>query len=414
MKFKNTLLAASLSFAAFSLQTHADVIISGMGGQADYGSEQTYTEFAPLFNLPFNVNIDGVNFDTFRAFKNGNIDLFSSELSNLEPVLATLSPFVARGNYDCGSCGDTYIGSPSEDVVAVTWVDMSLDAFANGDDETNRQNTFQALIIDRSDDTGQIGDIDIEFRYDELSYRDEGFELNLDGTSLVFGQSEAGVYLPNEEFIALPGSGTVDILELVNNSNVGEDGIWSYSVRNGEVTLAGSQSGSDGTGTELDPFMPSDDVDGSWEFEFSITDDEVIFIDPDVAIGYDYVVESGPEIASVILPSGFDADYELWLMGTSGWEFADNLTAEEEYFFGPDGVTEFRILGIDTTNMIDPDDALAFITGLSFVDTGGVVMTQTPITEFVASPTSVSEPRMFFVLLSAFGLFAIRARKRTK
>jgi hypothetical protein len=410
MKFKNTLLAASLSFAAFSLQTHADVIISGMGGEAGYGSDQTFSEYSPTFDLPFDVNIDGVNFDTFSPFTNGGIDLYSSELSDLEPAIASLTPFFASGNYDCWSCGDTYIGSPSEGVVAVTWLDMSTDAFYNGDDEINRQNTFQALIIDRSDETGLVGDVDIEFRYDELSYRDEGISFD----SITWGQSRAGVSLTDEQFIALPGSDSEAILELVNSSNVGEDGIWAYSVRNGEVTLATAPTGSEGAGTELDPFMPSDDVDGSWEFEFSISDNEVVFIDPDVAIGYDYVVESGPEIASVILPTGFDADYELWLMGASGWEFTDNLTAQEEYFFGPDGVTEFRVLGIDTTNMIDPDDALAFVTGLSFVESGDVVMTQTPITEFVAEPTSVSEPRMFFLLLTAFGLFAIRARKKTK
>ena len=410
MKFKHTLIAATLSFAVLSLQTHADVIISGMGGAADYGSDQTFTEYSPTIDLPFDVNIDGVNFDTFNAFTSGGIDLYSSELSDLEPAIASLTPFFASGNYDCWSCGDTYIGSPSEGVVAVTWLNMSVDAFYNGDDENNRQNTFQALIIDRSDETGLAGDVDIEFRYDELSYRDEG--ISFDG--ITWGQSRAGISLTDEQFIALPGSDSEAILELVNSSNVGEDGIWAYSVRNGEVTLATASTGSEGTGTELDPFMPSDDVDGSWEFEFSISDDQVVFIDPDVAIGYDYVVESGPEIASVILPTGFDADYELWLMGTSGWEFTDNLTAEEEYFFGTDGVTEFRVLGIDTTNMIDPDDALAFVTGLSFVDSGDVVMSQTPITEFVAEPTSVSEPRMFFVLLTAFGLFAIRARKRTK
>lgn len=381
-----------------------------MGGEAGYGSDQTFSEFSPTFDLPFDVNIDGVNFDTFSPFTNGGIDLYSSELSDLEPAIASLTPFFASGNYDCWSCGDTYVGSPSEGVVAVTWLDMSTDAFYNGDDEINRQNTFQALIIDRSDETGLVGDVDIEFRYDELSYRDEGISFD----SITWGQSRAGVSLTDEQFIALPGSDSEAILELVNSSNVGEDGIWAYSVRNGEVTLATAPTGSEGAGTELDPFMPSDDVDGSWEFEFSISDNEVVFIDPDVAIGYDYVVESGPEIASVILPTGFDADYELWLMGASGWEFTDNLTAQEEYFFGPDGVTEFRVLGIDTTNMIDPDDALAFVTGLSFVESGDVVMTQTPITEFVAEPTSVSEPRMFFVLLTAFGLFAIRARKKTK
>jgi hypothetical protein len=438
MKFKNTLLVASLTLATLSFQSNADVIISGLGGDAGYGNGRSHTEFAEKYELPFDINISGKNFSSFRAFTNGSIDLYEEELPDVGQSLAVLTPFLASGNYDCGDCGATYIGGLSGDVVAVTWLDMSIDARnSQGDDHSGsiRRNTFQALIIDRSEDTGQAGDVDIEFRYEELSYREEGTFPSIAGVSLPVDELEGlpgggnilltdsetplipigdPISIPeNANFIALPGSGTADILDLVNASNVGENGIWSYSVRDGEVSLAGSQSGSDGTGTQADPFMPSGDVDGSWEFEFTISsDDDIVFIDPDVAIGYDYAVESGPEIASVILPTGFDADYELWLMGASGWEFTESLTADEEYFFDT-SVTEFRVMGIDTSNMIDPEDAMAFVTGLSFTGAGDVVMTQTPITEFV-SPTSVSEPRMIFLMLTALGLFTIRSRRKNK
>ncbi|WP_032097543.1 MULTISPECIES: hypothetical protein [unclassified Alteromonas] len=429
MKFKNTLLAASLTLATLSFQSNADVIISGFGGDAGYGNERSYAESAEQYELPFDINISGKNFSSFKALTNGSIDLYEEALPDVGQSLAVLTPFRTDSNNQCVTCGATYIGGLSEDVVAVTWLDISQD------EGSTSHNTFQALIIDRSEDTGQAGDVDIEFRYEELSYREEGTFPSIAGVSLPVDEREGlpgggNVQLIDSEtpqisigdpisipesanLIALPGSGTADILDLVNASNVGENGIWSYSVRDGEVSLAGSQSGSDGTGTQADPFMPSGDVDGSWEFEFTISsDDDIVFIDPDVAIGYDYAVESGPEIASVILPTGFDAEYELWLMGASGWEFIESLTADEEYFFDT-SVTEFRVLGIDTSNMIDPEDAMAFVTGLSFTGAGDVVMTQTPITEFVA-PTSVSEPRMIFLMLTALGLFTIRSRRKNK
>ncbi|APD93183.1 hypothetical protein BM523_03685 [Alteromonas mediterranea] len=403
MKWLSTVAVASLTLASFSFNTQANIIIGGMGGLEGYGTDETYTEWAPEFNLPFEVKLGDNSYEIFRPRQYGTIAFLES--ASLAYNGDFIAPFTATGNYDCFGCGQTYIGSPQEGVVAVTWSEMSTDAF-HQESEDNRYNTFQALLIDRSDDTGQEGDFDVEFRYQKLEYREA------EEDSEYTPASQAGVSTSTQGFISLPGSGVEEILELAESSNVGETGIWVYNFRDGVASLASNDTTSEGSGTSVDPFMPTEVVDGGWEFDFSVEQEEQVFIDPDVAIGYDYVVESGPKIGSVYLPSGFDADYELWLMGNNGWEFESNLLAEEEFLFGSDGVSEFRILGIDTSNMINPEDDMAFVTGLTFVDSGNVVMTQTPITEFVAAPTAVSEPSHILLFLTGVGFISLRKLRK--
>lgn len=143
--------------------------------------------------------------------------------------------------------------------------------------------------------------------------------------------------------------------------------------------------------------------------------DEIIFIDPDVAVGYDYLVNSGPNIASVLLPDGIgDNLYDLWLFNNGLGDYEDtgiDLMGGQLFNFSSGGVDRFRILGIETEAMLDPTDPTAFVTGLTFVDTGSVSMQMTPITENVAD-TSVPEPRSIISLLAiailGIGSFAKR------
>jgi len=156
-------------------------------------------------------------------------------------------------------------------------------------------------------------------------------------------------------------------------------------------------------GSPENPLLPEeDDTPEVFDFTFEVTEPSTpIFIDPIVAVGYDYVVHSGPNVASVILPNIGDGEFDLY-----GWDGSDysiflgSVFAGVEFNFAPGGVDRFRVLGIETEAGIDPTDANAFITGLTFVDTGTVDISQTPLTvEVDEVPAPVTLP------LLAIGLF---------
>ncbi len=71
------------------------------------------------------------------------------------------------------------------------------------------------------------------------------------------------------------------------------------------------------------------------------------------------------------------------------------------------GIDRFRVLGIETDAMLDPGNAAAFVTGLTFASAGRFTGTMTPITQFVPA----SEPAT--ALVFATGIVALlRARRR--
>ncbi|MCP3870212.1 MAG: hypothetical protein GY703_19385 [Gammaproteobacteria bacterium] len=135
-----------------------------------------------------------------------------------------------------------------------------------------------------------------------------------------------------------------------------------------------------------------------------------IFIDPDVAVGYDYEVVSGPNFASVEVPatSLLDDTFTLTVPGFGPFLLqtgvAFDLTALD-----PLGFSSFRISDIDANEMLDPNDPLAFITGMTYVAGGIADVTMTPITEFVP-PSSVPEPPV--VVLTVLSLIGAGWRMR--
>lgn len=153
-----------------------------------------------------------------------------------------------------------------------------------------------------------------------------------------------------------------------------------------------------------DPLMPvTPPSDPSWGFDFGVTDPGTRrYIDPLVATGYDFVIDSGPNIASALLPLLGDNSYDLWLYDATAGSYVDSgmdLTGGVEHSFGPDGVSAFRILGIEEALGIDPSDPTAFRTGLTFTAKGIVSMHQTPLTTDVAPV-----PLPGAVLLGTLGL----------
>ncbi|WP_026970503.1 nidogen-like domain-containing protein [Aliagarivorans marinus] len=403
MKTASGLLAACL-MVALPLSVGQAAMMSGFGGDAGYGElamQPNDDGSSNRLNLPFEINYFGNSYDSFFVNNNGNIS-FNSSLNGYTPQhfpvanQPIIAPFWADVDTRCGDCGAVYVGAPNENSVAITWDQVGY--YNHHGDKTN---SFQLVLIDRSD-TG-AGNFDVEFRYDNLSWTTGDAS---DGSNGFGGTpAQAGYDAGNgSDFFSLPGSFSEDILNLTNTSNTGINGVWRFAIRDGALPGA----------TPENPLMPVV-VDGGWEFDFNVDLDQIVFIDPDVAVGYDYFVDAGPNFLSVILPEGFDDNlFELWLMNEFGeWVMTDILEGGIEYLFGEDGVSEFRILGIDIDNMLDPEDMQAFVTGLSFVDAGMVSMRQIPVTEFVPAG-NVSEPYTKLLILLVLAVIIANRKVRIK
>jgi len=150
------------------------------------------------------------------------------------------------------------------------------------------------------------------------------------------------------------------------------EGLWVYSVRDGNPPGL----------TPDNPLLPTATESG-WQFDFNIGQKtDPVFIDPWVAIGYDYRVDVGASISSVLLPTVGDNLYDLWLWDSGLGLWADSgmdLCGGARFDFQAGGVNAFRILGIEAAVGLDPYDTGTFVTGLWFTDPGLVTLRQIPI-----------------------------------
>lgn len=141
----------------------------------------------------------------------------------------------------------------------------------------------------------------------------------------------------------------------------------------------------------------------------SVGPGSVTFIDPVVAIGYDYAIGAGnPNFASVVLPNLGDGKYELSYQGPGGL-VTQIVDAGDQVFFPAGGVPAFSVRGIEAEVGLDPADATAFVTGLTFTAAGQFTGTMTPLTVFVPE---VPEPETYALLLAGLGLVGIARRRR--
>jgi hypothetical protein len=157
--------------------------------------------------------------------------------------------------------------------------------------------------------------------------------------------------------------------------------------------------------------LPVRRQDGSFAFNFTVVPDQLYYIDPLVAVGYDYQTGAGdPNFRSLVLPSDIgDGLYDLWLWDGSGWLLAaHDWLGGQVYDFGLLGVDRFRVTGIETTAGLDPEDTTAFVTGVSFTGAGRFTGTQTPITVDVAEVPEPPVSALVFGGMAALGLLRRR------
>jgi len=149
------------------------------------------------------------------------------------------------------------------------------------------------------------------------------------------------------------------------------------------------------------PLLPDSSDQGFGFDNVPVPDDRMLFFDPDYAIGYDYSVD-GPNFASVLLPQVGDGLFDLYFKIGGSFVFDQQLTAGEEFTFAPGGVSRFRILGIEESAELDPDNPLAFVTGLTFTAPGSADVT---MKAYLPEPSSAS-------LLLTVGLLRLARRRR--
>lgn len=120
---------------------------------------------------------------------------------------------------------------------------------------------------------------------------------------------------------------------------------------------------------------------GAYTFSVAVIPNFPIFIDPPVAVGYDYATGKGdPNIASVRLPIGIgDGFYRVKVRGRKFTLAGGELLDFRANGF-PDGVDAFRVGCIEVSAGLDPANPEAFPTELTFVAAGMFTGTMKPLT----------------------------------
>lgn len=136
--------------------------------------------------------------------------------------------------------------------------------------------------------------------------------------------------------------------------------------------------------------LPVEAHPGVFTFNMDVVDGVPYLLDPIVAIGYDFAIGTGdPLFASILLPDLGNFLYQLFLWNGSDWIFESALAALTRFTFDGPGIDRFRIMGIDPSLALDPNSPTAFVTEISFNESGRFTGTMTAITAEIPEPSSI-------------------------
>ncbi len=176
--------------------------------------------------------------------------------------------------------------------------------------------------------------------------------------------------------------------------------------------------------TPFDPILPFND--GSpFFFDFPVWPGDIFWVDPVVAVGYEYINTGGPNFASVTVPgpavslsSIGDDLFGVYLYDSVLGDYSPTPVAildgsdptGNTFDFttiDPNGVERFLIADIEPEAGLDPNDPEAFVTGLTFVGSGNANFTMDPLTY-----NTVPAPMTAWLLGAALLGLAMGRRKR--
>ena len=148
---------------------------------------------------------------------------------------------------------------------------------------------------------------------------------------------------------------------------------------------------------------------GGYRYNFDVGLDQRVYVDPDVAVGYIYQVDSAsPLIVSAHFATVLtDPDgYQIYTLNAAGerGDFLGNVAVGGTFTFAS-AVSGFWLEGIDPINMLDPLNPQAFVAGFTFDRAGTVSLTQIPI-------TAVPELTTWAMLLAGLGIVGTVTRRR--
>ncbi|WP_319543692.1 tandem-95 repeat protein [uncultured Pseudodesulfovibrio sp.] len=197
------------ALVAIDGDSYGTEILSGV----DDGSFFVDTSAAFADGLNFFGNTYGgiyVSTNGYITFGEGETSCsFNSSDLSYEP------PFIAAqyDDFNPAKGGHIYYDVDAENgVVTITWEDLQEWGNSSGDD-----NSFQIRLHDLGN-----GDFDVEIRYANTDWAD--------------GNSTGGWSAGDGVNFEIPLSGAEDVLNAEDSSNIGHDGVYGWTVRDGQVT----------------------------------------------------------------------------------------------------------------------------------------------------------------------------------
>lgn len=239
---------------ALPLDAHAAPLLGGFGGPAGYGAfslpanDDGYSDAIALTSaFPGGLRFFGGPYNQVWVNNNGNIT-FTGGVYEYTPTPFPIAdrPMIAaywgdvdtRGTRNANSNQVYWHLEPGR--MIVTWHNVGVYSI----NDSVRMD-FQ-MILRNALDCGS-GDFDVEFRYNRCEWEagsasgDSNRNGICDASETSCTPAQAGFDAGNlRDFVEIPGSRTSAIRNLCTTSNVGEPGIWRFSVRGGAVACPGT------------------------------------------------------------------------------------------------------------------------------------------------------------------------------